>query len=798
MQLTCTFRTCVLALVSCLVLSPAGAQQTAGAIRGKILDPSGRSVAGVRVEVNPIQKVTTTESDGTWLVGGLSPGRYTVTATGEAFDPVSSGAVSVGPGEEAALTLRFETVRANHLQLDVIGEAPETALREIPGSAFLVSREELAESVPADANEVLRQVPGVNIREDSGPVGMRLNIGIRGLNPDRSRSLLVLEDGLPLALAPYGEPEMYYSPPIDRMSRVELLKGSGSILYGPQTIGGVLNFITPDPPLRPQGELELQGGQYGFFTGRLSYGGTHENAGWYVSLLRKQGDGWRDLYFDINDLTAKVNVDVSTRQRIGLKFGVYDERSNSTYLGLTASQFRQNPGFNAVPDDLLKVRRYSGSVIHQVVLSPRALLSNSFFGYTTGRNWRREDFDRTPRAGVIYLRLVGDPAVPGDAVWLRNSTGNNNREFDVAGAESRLSMEHEAFGFRHKLETGVRYVYEEHRDRRIDGANFMALSGVIRTDETRNGNAWSGFIQDRILVTNRLTVTPGIRLENYDYVRNIHRQPVGGTPTDVNIRGGDSVFKAIPGIGVAYQVSSPLTLFAGAHRGFAPPRVKDAITSAGVSLQLDAELSWNYEAGVRLKLPRGLRAEATYFTLDFENQIIPAAQSGGATTTLINGGETLHRGAEFSLAADWSRLIDSRLGLWTEVRHTWLTDASFTSGIYNGNRLPYAPEHSFGVRLGYRHRRGFSVHVDGTRVGDQFGDNLETVKGSADGTVGLLPAYWVWNLCAGHEFQRERFVVNPFFTVKNLADAVYISSRAPLGIQPGMFRQVNAGVKLRF
>ena len=46
------------------------------------------------------------------------------------------------------------------------------------------------------------------MREDSGPVGMRLNIGIRGLNPDRSRKVLMLEDGIPIALAPYGEPEM--------------------------------------------------------------------------------------------------------------------------------------------------------------------------------------------------------------------------------------------------------------------------------------------------------------------------------------------------------------------------------------------------------------------------------------------------------------------------------------------------------------------------------------------------------------------------------------------------------------
>lgn len=103
-----------------------------------------------------------------------------------------------------------------------------------------------------------------------------------------------------------------------------------------------------------------------------------------------------------------------------------------------------------------------------------------------------------------------------------------------------------------------------------------------------------------------------------------------------------------------------------------------------------------------------------------------------------------------------------------------------------------------GLLAGYRHRTGFSLHLDGTRVGDRFGDNLQTVANSLDGTAGLAPAYWVWNVSAGREFQRERHRIQPFVTVKNPADARYISSRAPQGIQPGLFRQLNAGMKFRF
>jgi len=778
-------------LVIATYLQLARAAEAPGVLRGAVLDPNGRSVPRVRVEIQPGSLVVHTDEQGQFRLSSLAAGVYTISATHPDFE-AAAGAAPVSPGAEAQTVLRFPRLRAGHMQVDVIGGEPEAALREIPGSASLVTSQELAAQQAADANEVLRGLPGVHIREDSGPAGMRLNIGIRGLNPDRSRTLLVLEDGLPVALAPYGEPEMYYSPPIDRMCRLEVLKGSGSIVHGPQTIGGVLNFITPDPPSRPQGTLQLTGGQRAYFSGQASYGGTKRNRGWHLNVLRKQSDGWRGLYYDINDALAKLNLVLSDYQRLGLKFGFYDEKSNSTYLGLTESQFRANPGFNSVPDDLLKVRRYSGSLFHQVILSPRALLSNSLFGYTTTRNWRRQDFDRTRRPGVSYRSVVGDE------IYLRDTSGNNNRSFDVVGADSRLSLEHRLLGWNQRLETGLRYLYEEHRDRRVDGSHYLALSGELREDERRHGRAVSGYLQNRMLLSRQVTLTPGLRLERYRYVRHILRQPVGGVPADVSIRNGDGVFKAIPGAGVAVQLASPLTVFAGAHRGFAPPRVKDAITRAGVSLQLEAELSWNYEVGARLALSRPLRAEATLFAIDFENQIIPAAQSGGATTTLINGGETLHRGAEFLLAADWARVAGPRFGLWTEVRYTWLPTARFTGGIYRGNRLPYAPESTLALRAGYRHQRGFSFQLDGTRVSDQFGDNRATIKASADGTVGLLPAYWVWNLAAGYELQRERWTVSPFVTVKNLANAFYISSRAPLGIQPGMFRQVNLGVKLRF
>ena len=772
----------------------------AGEISGVVESPDGRSVAGARVTIEALGLTATTDDNGAFRLSGAPSGRHLVRASTNVFEPVAAEAL-VRDVQVTEMHLRFTQLSSLATRVEVVGRS-EDVLTEIPGSVFSISAEELAASNPLDAGEVMRRVPGVLVRQDSGPVAMRLNVGIRGLNPDRSRQVLMLEDGLPISLAPYGEPEMYYSPQIDRMERIEVLKGSGQIAYGPQTIGGVVNFVTPQPPARKlQGEIDLEGGQRELFHGGAMLGGStsDQSAGWLLQYLHKQGDGFRDFYYDLDDLQTKFTLKPTDLQTLSFKVGVYDERSNSTYLGLTTPMFQANPNQNPVAGDELAVRRQSGSVNHSFVVNPNTVWNSSAFAYRTVRNWGRQDFDRSD-AGRNYVSIVGDPSIPGGALFLRDSAGNRNREFSVFGAQTGIAAQHNLFGLRNQLDSGIRYVYEEAQDQRINGQGFRARSGVLRDDEDRFGRAFSAYIQNKIHFGQRLTVTPGVRMESYNQERHILRAPVGGAPTDVDRREENPITTLVPGLGLAFRAANRVTLFTGVHRGFAPPSTKIAITNDGENLQLDPELSWNYEAGMRYSGPGGVRGELTYFRMDFGNQIITAAESGGATTSLLNGGETLHEGLESSLRVSWEELAD--LGGWTlftDVRHTALTRAKFTqNNLFADNRLPYAPKQSFAFLLGSRHRNGFGFQLDMSHIGGQFADNNETFSPSVDGTVGRIDGYNLFNLMLDYSIQRESIEFRPYFTAKNLFDELYIASRAPQGIQPGLFRQVNAGVKISF
>src|SRR5688572_2824943 len=184
--------------------------------------------------------------------------------------------------------------------VQVIGTAEK--LEKAPGSATIIDQSELQSSRALTVNEALRKVPGVNVRDEEG-FGLRPNIGIRGLNPSRSTKVLILEDGLFLSYAPYGDNASYFHPLMDRYDRVEVIKGADMLLYGPQTVSGTIDYVTPDPPVKPSGFAAVTGGNRDYFNGQAFYGGWQGNVGGLVDYVHKQGDGAREnTHHEVNDV----------------------------------------------------------------------------------------------------------------------------------------------------------------------------------------------------------------------------------------------------------------------------------------------------------------------------------------------------------------------------------------------------------------------------------------------------------------------------------------------------------------
>ena len=237
-------------------------------------------------------------------------------------------------------------------------------LLHIPGSGATIEEEDLARTRVLTVNEALRQVSGVFPRDEEG-LGLRPNIGVRGLSPTRSSKTLLLEDGLPLTYGPYGDNATYSHPPIRRFQRIEVLKGSGQIRFGPQTVGGVVNYITPAAPSAFEGSLLAAGGSEGYGEIDGSIGGEVLGVRLLAHGNYTQFDGVRanhGLQFD--DLYLKAERDFGADHRLTVRIGRASEDSQVSYSGLTEAEYAADPYANPFPNDRFETERFTASATH--------------------------------------------------------------------------------------------------------------------------------------------------------------------------------------------------------------------------------------------------------------------------------------------------------------------------------------------------------------------------------------------------------------------------------------------------
>jgi Fe(3+) dicitrate transport protein len=734
-----------------------------------------------------------TDAAGRFSVAHVPAGEYRLLVTSPGFATLDR-AVVVTSGATVFASLSLEVggfSEAVQVSPERLVDGREVA-RRIPGSFTLLDLRALETSRVFTTNEVLSKSAGVVVREEEG-LGLRPNIGIRGLNPTRSSRVLLLEDGIPLTYAPYGDNAAYYHPPIERFQTVEVLKGSGQIAYGPMTVGGVINYITPAPPAHSRSVLSFSAGSRAYANGHASYGTTLGATGFVFDYMRKQGDGAREnVHSHINDFNAKVVHRLTGSQVLSVRGSYYGEESNNTYSGLREAEYLADPRQNPFKNDMFYVDRGGSSATHNLTVTDNVVLTTNAYLSMFKRHWWRQSSNSAQRPND-----AGDAAC-GGMTNLDTTCGNEGRlrRYLVWGLEPRARASFRTGVFSHEMDLGVRIHFEDQERRQENGDTPTARGGRLVENNERRNRAFAAFLQNRF-VAGAWSVTPGVRFESVHYHRSNRL---------IDVSGRTSLTKVIPGIGVSHSPNPSLTFFAGAHRGFAPPRTEDIISNTtGGTVDLDPELSWNYEAGVRGTPHAGLAFDAAFFRMDYENQVVPATLAGGVGATLTNAGETLHQGFEATLRLDAAGFFPTRHNLYLRTAITAVPTAEFVGTRYSsvsgfntvsisGNRLPYAPEWTINTSLGYTHPDGVDLTLEAASIGKQFGDDLNTVEPSADGQRGLIPAHTIWNAAANYRLRSE---MSLFVAVKNVFDRTYVVDRSR-GVLPGMPRLVHAGVKLAF
>ena len=651
----------------------------------------------------------------------------------------------------------------------------EANLTNLGGAGQILGKKELEDAHVFTVNEALRKVPGVNARDEEG-FGLRPNIAMRGLNPSRSTKITLLEDGLALAYAPYGDNASYYHPMVDRYERIEVLKGASSLMFGPQTIGGVINYITPAPRQAFGGYVQGVLGNRDFNNEKITLGGGGLN----LDFGLKEGSGSRDnTSHKLDDLNIKYSTQISNRQIITVRGNLYTEYSQQTYSGLTQAEFDNfGSSYNPFKNDYFEAKRTGLSLSHDFFIDDHTNLITSVYYSKFERDWWRQASTTTDtQCGFVTSRANG-VAINPDAC---NSIQGRLRNYETWGIEPRITVTHSLGEF----QAGARIHFEEQNRKQINGTSPTARSGTLAENNLRNTSAYSGFIANRFDIE-KFSITPIARYES------IKAQRINEL---TGVTGETSVYAFTPGIGATWNPNKNMTIFTSLHKGFAPPRVEDLVGSTGTATDVEKENSKNFELGLRSQPMTGVSVQAAYFRNAYDNLIAVGSIAGGSIP--LSQGKALFEGLELAANIDFANGIFSRLAL------TWLPTAEQTEAFSNvstgavvgsqGKRQAYSPENTVTAAVGYGFD-AFKFEIEAQYIGSQFSDFANTVSPDTTGQLGEIAAYTVWNASINYQYDKA---LSGFITGKNLMDKTYIVDRTR-GILVGMPLLIQVGMKYAF
>lgn len=615
----------------------------------------------------------------------------------------------VAPSEEQSLSL-----------VEVWGVVPADA-DTVPAAVSVLTAQDIETLRPYTLHDALKFIPGVRTLDDD-ILGRRSGIGVRGAPTRRSRQALLLEDGTPINAATYLDASTHYTPPTERLERVEVIKANGQVKNGPLNNHGVINFRnlrgTPEPMTR----VDAAFGNQSTSRQHISHQRTDGNLASALSYTRMKADGAFDVEdTHYQDFYGNADWKISPRHELSGSALYFRERSHYDESNLTPEEYavapRMKQGRFGQEYNTIAVDYYKFDLMHRYTAEG---------GFTTATRLFHTDLDR-PRFTVDPGEyLVGDlPSLvldDGDGTFVPGPGGNGrmisrDRHYRGYGAENRSSLSLARGAVAHQLEWGVRVERQVFDDRRTEGDIGEILKrssrGELTRDEQYRSWAVSAFVQDEIS-TGDWTVVPGLRAERYTQ----NRQRVFPT---VNPKETEKRSVLLPGVSVLYDGFDGAQLFGSIERGYTPAIAR------GSSFPLRPEIGINSQLGVRAQPAAGLRVDAAVFYNRLQDTLVqlPYIDPGTFASVYVNEADSRAYGLDLGARLESSAFTGRALNAFASVAYNY-TNARFRGGDSNGNRVPEIPLHYGSLTVGLEHGAGWHASLTLSHEGRFYTDPANT------------------------------------------------------------------------
>ena len=687
---------------------------------------------------------------------------------------------------EVQITARKERV----FELSRLKDVEETAIYAGKKTEVVLVEQSLANLATNNSRQIFSQVAGLNIYQNDD-AGLQLNIGGRGLDPNRTANFNTRQNGYDISADVLGYPESYYAPAAEGLKQIQIIRGAASLQYGTQ-FGGLVNFVmkepNPDKPIEVVTRNTL--GSFGLYTNFTSLSGTKNKWSYYTFFNYKKGDGFRpNSEYESKNVYAHIGYKFNDKTKLTGEVTYLDYLAQQAG-GLTDDMFNENPFQSNRARNWFEVDwlLYNIKLAHK--FNADTNFTFNFFGLNATRN--ALGF-RTNRVSQV------DPGNERDLII---------GDFNNYGFEARFLSKYKVFGKDATYLLGTKFYDADNFQQQGPGSDGIGPDFTIRTDEFPNYPNQSRFDlpnlnvsvfgENIFYVNEKFSVTPGFRFEyikteSDGFFKNINTDGAGNVIFEETVDDNRDFERnfVLLGLGLSYKPNTSLEIYGNISQNYRSVTFSDinVINPAfEINPNITDEDGFTLDVGIRGNYNKYISYDIGAFALFYDNRIgfvqrglgdgRVISERGNIGDAVIYGLESL---VDFNLKKALNLNNDFSLNAFVNLS---VIDSEYKSSLQNnveGNKVEFIPDLNLktGIKFGYK---DLKANIQYTYLGRQFTDATNAVESNLSGVIGEIPEYDILDISASYKYKFLKFEAG----INNLLDNEYFTRRATGYPGPGI------------
>ena len=688
--------------------------------------------------------------------------------------------------DEIEIIVRNEKV----FSLERLNAVEGTSIFEGKKSEVILVDQSMANLASNNSRQIFSQVAGLNIYQNDD-AGLQLNIGGRGLDPNRTSNFNTRQNGYDISADVLGYPESYYTPPAEAIKNIQIVRGAASLQYGTQ-FGGLVNFVIKEPKINQKQEVVIRNslGSNNLFTNFTSFKGSSGKFRYYSYFNFKQGDGFRkNSFFNSKNFFLKTIYDFSKKSKLSFDLTYF------TYLtqqagGLNDTMFALDPFQSNRKRNWFSVDWLLYNLKFNHNFRPNKSFSINLFGLNAKRyalGFRVNRVDQIDSNGPRDL-IYGD--------------------FKNMGLETKFLNNYKLFQKESIFVLGSKLYFANNESQQGPGSDMSDPEFHFYNDEFPNYNNQSSykypnqnislFGENIIKISNKMSITPGFRLEyintkakgNFERIVQDAALNVIQHDTIYENRKNERLF-LLTGLGLTYDINKEIEAYSNFSQNYRSVTFAD-ISTVNPAYAIDPEISdengYTFDFGLRGNFENNVNFDASFFHLAYNNRIgfvQKLFDDGNVKAYRTNTGDAKIYGLESLIDLNLKKIVGlNSKYIFNSFFNFSLIQSEYTSsnepGV-EGNEVEFVPKYNFkyGLKFGYKN---FTSYLQYSYLSRQFSDSSNSVESNLSGVIGEIPAYNILDISLNYKLGRFKFESG----VNNLLNNYYFTRRATGYPGPGI------------